>query len=202
MKFDILITASLVLPAILVAQGGGLEPSDILRPLKDSWPTYNGDYTGRRYSALSQIDQSTVKNLTLAWFSKVTAGPGARAIVGGEGSGDFPPGTASFKASALEVDGTLYISTPDNAWAIDARDGRELWHYFWKTRGSTHIANRGLGMWHDFLYMETPDNYLVSLDSKTGKERWHKVIADLAQQYFSTPAPVAIGNPPSRTIRA
>ena len=63
--------ASLLLPVILCAQGEpGLEPSDILKPLKDSWPTYNGDYTGRRYSALTQIDQNTVKNLTLAWFSK------------------------------------------------------------------------------------------------------------------------------------
>ena len=68
---------------------------------------------------------------------------------------------------------------PDNAWAVDARDGRELWHYFWKTKGGTHIGNRGLGMWNNYLYMETPDDYLVSLDAKTGKERWHKEIADL-----------------------
>ena len=92
------------------------------------------------------------------------------------------------------VDGTIYISSPDNAWAIDARDGRELWHYYWKTRGGTHIANRGLGMWNSYLYMETPDNYLVSLDAKTGKERWHKVIADFSLQYFSTTAPVIVGN--------
>ena len=92
------------------------------------------------------------------------------------------------------VDGTLYVTTPDNAWALDARDGRELWHYFWKTRGGTHIANRGLGMWNNYLYMETPDNYLVSLDAKTGKERWHKVIADFNQQYFSTTAPIVVGN--------
>ena len=88
--------------------------------------TYNGDYSGKRYSALTQIDQSTVKNLTLGWFAKVTAGPGTGGgrggfIVGGEGAGNFPPGTASIKASALEVDGTIYVSTPDNAWAIDAR---------------------------------------------------------------------------------
>ena len=70
---------------------------------------------------------------------------------------------------------------PDNAWAVDARDGRELWHYFWKTKGGTHIGNRGLGMWNNYLYMETPDDYLVSLDAKTGKERWHKEIADLSQ---------------------
>ena len=94
----------------------------------------------------------------------------------------------------LSVDGTLYVTAPDNAWALDARDGRELWHYFWKTRGGTHIATRGFGMWNDYLYMETPDNYLVSLEAKTGKERWHKVIADFNQQYFSTMAPVVIGN--------
>ena len=85
----------------------------------------------------------------------------------------------TIKASVLAVDGTLYVTSPDNAWAIDARDGRELWHYFWKTRGGTHIATRGFGMWNDYLYMETPDNYLVSLEAKTGKERWHKVICRL-----------------------
>ena len=77
---------------------------------------------------------------------------------------------------------------------MDARDGRELWHYFWKTKGGTHIANRGMGMWNNYLYLETPDNYLVSLDAKTGKERWHKVIADFNQQYFSTTAPIVVGN--------
>jgi alcohol dehydrogenase (cytochrome c) len=94
----------------------------------------------------------------------------------------------------LEVNGTLYFTMPDNAWAVDARDGHELWHYFWKTKGGTHIGNRGVGMWNDYLYMETPDDYLVSLDAKTGKERWHKVIADLDQGYFSTPAPIVVGN--------
>ena len=84
--------------------------------------------------------------------------------------------------------------TPDNAWALDARDGHELWHYFWKTSGGTHIGNRGLGMYGNWLFMETPDDYLVSLDAKTGKERWHKVIASFEQQYFSTAAPIMIGN--------
>ncbi len=77
---------------------------------------------------------------------------------------------------------------------MDARDGHELWHYFWKTKGGTHIGNRGLGMWGNWLYMETPDDYLVSLDARTGKERWHKEIANFNQQYFSTMAPIVIGN--------
>ena len=122
---------------------------------------------------------------------------GAPTIVGGEGAGEMGGGGfggTNVRSSILEVDGKLYFSTPDNAWAVDARDGHELWHYFWKTKGGTHIGNRGLGMWGNWLYMETPDDYLVCLDARTGKERWHKEMSDFNQQYFSTMAPVAIGN--------
>jgi len=199
-------------PALLLAQSGGLAPVELLKPLKDSWPTYNGDYSGRRYSVLKDVNTSTVKNLSLAWSLHLTAGSGnpgagggffrgrggggaaAPIVVGGEGTGEFAAGGGTVKASLLEVDGILYVTMPDNAWAVDARDGRELWHYFWKTKGGTHIGNRGVGMWHSYLFMETPDDYLVSLDAKTGKERWHKPIADLDQGYFSTPAPVIIKN--------
>jgi alcohol dehydrogenase (cytochrome c) len=174
-------------PASNGPRAGGLDPARILEPLKDSWLTYSGDYSGKRYSALTQINQSNVKTLTLAWASRVTAGMGAPGgggrfgpagpplIVGGEGTGDVPLGPfgggANIRASILQVDGMLYFSTPDNAWAMDARSGQVLWHYFWKTKGGTHIGNRGLAMWRDYLYMETPDNYLVSLEAKTGKER-------------------------------
>ena len=194
-KQQFIVALSLVVaPALLSGQGKGLDPADILKPLKDEWLTYNGDYSGKRYSLLKDVNQQTVKNLTLGWFAKLTPGNGPGVIVGGEGTGDFPPGGGAIKGSALMVDGTIYISTPDNAYAFDARDGRQLWHYWWKTRGSTHIGNRGMGMWHNYLYMETPDDYLVSLDAKTGKERWHVTIADLAQQYFSTPAPIVVGD--------
>jgi alcohol dehydrogenase (cytochrome c) len=33
----------LLLPAILGGQGRGLDPADLLKPLKDTWPTYSGD---------------------------------------------------------------------------------------------------------------------------------------------------------------
>src|SRR2546427_8415402 len=79
--------ALLTAPAILMGQGRGVSPADLLKPLKDSWPTYNGDYTGRRYSALTQIDRSTVKNLTLAWSMRVTAGVGNAGAGGGFGHG-------------------------------------------------------------------------------------------------------------------
>ena len=49
-------------------------------------------------------------------------------------------------------------------------------------------------MYGDWLYFETPDNYLVSLNAKDGTERWHVEIADVKQEYFSTPAPIVIRN--------
>ena len=169
--------------AALCAQG--LDPALLTKPLANDWPTYNGDYSGQRYSRLTQINQAYVKNLTLAWTTRVTSGMGATGgpvgrggfgggpplIVGGEGNAELAAsfgGNTNIRASILMVDGRLYFSTPDNAWAVDARDGRVLWHYFWKTKGGTHIGNRGLGMWGKWLYMETPDDYLVCLDALTG----------------------------------
>ena len=189
-----------------------LDPALLTKPLGDSWPTYSGDYSGKRYSSLTQINQINVKNLTLAWVTQGHVRSGRRRrrpwrVRLWIRRRRRPPSSAAkarpipvagggtnIRASILEVNGILYLSTPDNAWAVDARDGHELWHYFWKTKGGTHIGNRGLGMWGNWLYMETPDDYLVCLDARTGKERWHKEIANFNQQYFSTMAPVVIGN--------
>ena len=63
-------------------------------------------------------------------------------------------GAARFGGGILFVDGMIYASSPDNVWAIDARDGTVLWHYYWKTRGGTSLQTRGLGMWHDNIYFE------------------------------------------------
>ena len=46
----------------------------------------------------------------------------------------------------------------------------------------------------DWLFLETADDYLVSLDARTGKERWHKEIANFPEQYFAEAAPIIIGN--------
>jgi len=188
----------LLLPTLLGAQQ--LEPTELLKKLGTTgdWATYGGDYTGRRYSSLTQLNQTTVKSLTLAWSSKLVAGtqgrrPGPNLIVGGIGTLEANA-LANVKGSPLQVGGIIYVSAPDNAWAMDARDGHEIWHYVWKTRGGTHIGNRGLAMWHNRLYMETPDDVLICIDAKTGKEVWHKDIADFDLQYFSTPAPIVIGN--------
>ena len=196
----ILICVVVIAPAMLGAQAqGGLDPATLLKPLGNTWPTYSGDYTGRRFSPLKQADKNTVKNLTLAWTSRFMAGSptgrGANLIVGGVGTGEFGAGGGvQIKGSVLMVDDFLYVTSPDNVWKLDARDGREIWHYYWKTRGGTHIGNRGVGIWRNYLYFETPDNYLVSLDARTGAERWHVEISDFNQQYFSTMAPIVVDN--------
>ena len=217
LKTFALTTTLILAPVLLTGQGqgqGGLDPAALLKPLAETWPTYSGDYTGRRYSALTQVNQTTVKNLTLAWVGRVTPGapPAAAGAAGagrGGGAGGGAPrinvggvgtidasvgGTANVKGSILMVDDILYVTAPDNVWALDARDGHELWRYVWKTRGGTHIGNRGAALWHNYLFFETPDNYLVSLDARTGEERWHVEIADFEEQYFSTMAPIVVDN--------
>jgi alcohol dehydrogenase (cytochrome c) len=187
-----------LLPVLLAAQS--LEPSEILKALGAgaNWPTYAGDYSGKRYSGLAEIDRSNVNKLVQIWKTTLVAGTkdteaGPNLIVGGVGQLEAGA-LANVKGSILEIDGLLYVATPDNAWALNARDGHQLWHFVWKTRGGTHIGNRGLAMWHDRLYMETPDDFLICLDAKTGHEIWHQEIADFDLQYFSTTAPIVVGN--------
>jgi len=88
----------------------------------------------------------------------------------------------------------LYFATPDHAWAVDARTGREIWHYLWKSTGGNHLANRGVAILGDKLYFETPDDYLICLNVKDGTERWHKQVADLNQFYYGSVAPVIVQN--------
>jgi alcohol dehydrogenase (cytochrome c) len=40
-------------------------PSALAAPTPDSWPMYNGDYSGRRFSELTTLDSRTVASLTL-----------------------------------------------------------------------------------------------------------------------------------------
>src|SRR5437588_12613005 len=83
-----LVVSSLLLAPVVFGQGG-LDPSEILKPLADQWTTYSGDYTGKRYSSLKSINQSTVKNLSLAWVSRFTTacGPTGAGSAGAGGGG-------------------------------------------------------------------------------------------------------------------
>ena len=222
MKNVLIATSLLFAPALAMAQSG-LEPADILKPLADQWTSYSGDLTGKRYSSLKFINTETVKNLSLKWISTgITTGcgptgaapadagaggrgggfgrgglvaPPAPIIVGGLGTGDANNcGPARFGGGILVTDGMIYASSPDNVWAIDARDGTVHWHYYWKTRGGTSLQTRGLGMWHNYLYFELHDDWVVCLDARNGQEIWKKEIASFDQQYFSSNTPMILGN--------
>lgn len=182
-----LITSFLALalaPAGLSSQS--ITSAMLLNPPKDSWPTYNGDYSGQRYSKLNQINSSNVRSLALVWTSHVDFGPESFSQQANEGR--------RIKASPLLVDGVLYFTITDNVWAMDAHTGRQLWHYSWPNNNAIHVANRGVGIYGKWLYFMTPDDYLVSLNTKDGSERWRVQIADVKQDFFSATAPLIIGN--------
>src|SRR3989442_9294455 len=85
----LLLSIAFCLPCVSLA-GQALDPALLTKPATDSWPTYAGDYFQRRYSTLTQIDTTHVRHLSLAWVSRLTAGPR------GGGGGVFrPPATAA-----------------------------------------------------------------------------------------------------------
>jgi alcohol dehydrogenase (cytochrome c) len=157
----------------VVAQGAD-EPT-LLHPPTDSWPGYHGDYSGRRHTSLTQITPQNVKNLTLAWaFQTEQAAP--------------------IKSSPLLVDGILYFTLPENIWALDARSGHQVWHYTHPRSPGEHIGHRGVAMYKQYLFFVTPDAHLVSLNAKDGTVRWNVQIADASKGYWTSMAPLVVGN--------
>jgi len=177
--------ALLVATVVLVAQN--TVGSSLLRqPLADSWPMYNGDYSGRRFSALTSIDMTNVASLTQAWTFRPDAG---NAPAGGGGSAQV-----LIKGTPVVVNGVLYVTIPDHVWAVDARTGREIWHATWPSKGGWHIGNRGVAVLGETVYVETPDCNLVALAAQDGREKWRTSICDLEQFYYASAAPLIVGN--------
>jgi acido-empty-quinoprotein group A len=164
----VLISSGLV---TLRTEAQELDAATLLKPATETWPTYNGDYSGARFSTLSQIDAGNIGSLTLAWA--------------------FHVHDNVLKSTSLEVNGILYFTSPDNVWAVDARYGRQIWHYHRASEGD-HIGNRGVGMYKNWLYFETPDAHLVCLDAKDGSVRWTVELADGKLGYFATMAPLVV----------
>lgn len=159
-----------------------LNPALLLQPPTTTWPTYNGDYSGQRYSTLDQIKASNVQNLSIAWIYHVGGGRGA-------------PVEGGISATPLMVNGVLYFSVPNHVFAVDARTGVQLWRYDWKNEGGlTIVGNRGVGMYGNWLYWMTPDDWLISLDARTGEMRWKEQISNPRGGYFSSVSPIVIKN--------
>src|SRR3984885_5417085 len=168
-----LMMAAIGSPCPMLAQG--VDAQMLLHPPVDSWPSYHGDYSGRRHSSLTQITPQNVKNLSLSWAFQ-TEQP------------------AEIKSSPLLVDAILYFTVPDNIWAIDARSGHQIWHYNPPKDKGDHIGHRGVAMYKGYLYFLSPDAHLVSLNAKNGTVRWDIVVADVAKGYWTTMAPLTVGH--------
>ncbi len=163
----------------------GLDPNTIklFQPLPETWPTYNGDYSGRRFSELKQINASNIDLLKIEWMYRIKGVGPQRGV-----------GDPTIKSTPLLHNGILYFTIPDYIFAVNARTGEHLWQYEFKDEGGHLVGQRGVGMYKDWLYFESPDGWFISLNAKDGKERWRKKIADEKQQYFTTMAPLIVKN--------
>jgi quinoprotein glucose dehydrogenase len=131
------------------------------------WPVYGHDPGGQRHSPLKQIDKSNVSQLKVAWTFH---------------TGDiYQPKhskAASFEATPLYVDGTLYLSTPlGRVMALDPLSGKQRWSFdpkIEKDAGYGDYANRGLSAWKSpagklHVFVATIDARLIVLDASTGE---------------------------------
>jgi len=150
----------------------------LVSPPAADWPSYNGDYTGRRYSALDQITPQNAHRLRAQWVFHST-------------------NSERLEVTPVVVGGVMYITSANNLYALDARTGRVLWSH---TRPSSEGLiddasahhNRGVAVWHTRLFMETDNAHLLCLDARSGQLIWDVTYADTRKNYGATSAPLIV----------
>ncbi|MFN0121522.1 MAG: PQQ-dependent dehydrogenase, methanol/ethanol family [Blastocatellia bacterium] len=159
---------------------GGLAYDRIVNARKEphNWLTYFGDYEGRHYSLLKQINLANAAQLQTAWIFQ-------------------PQGNGGLQATPLVVDGIMYTTAASNyAYALDAATGKTLWTYKYQPKDPKYDVkgqpNRGVAMLDGRLFMCTADAHVVALDAKTGGELWKMELAPASEGYFSYMAPLAL----------
>lgn len=181
----LLVGSTLVLAALAqnVSPNGGalidVKPAQLLsRTLADDWLSYNGDYTGRRFSSLTQITPQNVAHLQAQWvFHSRSAG--------------------ILEVTPVVVNGVMYVTASNDAYALNAQTGEVLWHYSRPVSSglvddaSGHIS-RGVGLFGTRLYMETDNAHLLCLDARSGHLIWDVAYADWNKNYGATSAPLIV----------
>src|SRR5579883_2192451 len=156
-----------------------VQPSLLLvSPPGENWPSYNGDYTGRRYSRLAQINVKNVRRLSAQWVF-------------------HSRNSNLLETTPVVINGVMFVTSANDAFALDARTGREIWHYSRPiTEGLIDDAsahhNRGVAVWHSRVYMETDNAHLLCLDARSGHLIWDVAYADTHKNYGATSAPLIV----------
>jgi alcohol dehydrogenase (cytochrome c) len=166
------------LPAAESPAVGGFEA--VLHPKSGDWPTYHGQLGGNRHSPLKEIDATNVAQLAPRWIFTI---PNARRL----------------EVTPVVVDGIMYVTAANEAYALDARTGRQIWHYARPlTKGLVGDAagaiNRGVAILGSRLFMVTDHAHLIALDRFVGQLLWDTEMADYRQHYGATSAPLVVND--------
>jgi len=152
---------------------------DLVAPLPgENWVSYNGDYSGRRYSRLSEINVNNVGRLRADWIFHAH-------------------NSDRMEVTPVVVNGMMFVTSANDVFALDAQTGRMVWHYARPiTEGliddaSGHIS-RGVGVWHDRVYRETDNAHLLCLDARSGNLLWDVAYADWNRNYGATSVPLVV----------
>ncbi len=150
-------------------------------PQPGDWPTYYGDLSGNRYSTLDQIDTRNVDKLQLQWIYPIQYQP--------------------LETTPLVVDGVMYVTGPNQVFALDGRSGREIWRYVRPRTPAGTIAgdaalgvNRGVALSGDRVLFATDDAHMLCLNRLTGALLWDVYIPETPQHYGATSAPLVVGD--------
>ena len=133
----------------------GTRFADIARPKAGEWPTYHGQLSGNRHSPLDQINRRTWR--------------GSRR----SGRFRFPAARGALQVTPVVVGGLMYVTAVNAVWALDARTGRQVWHYSRpRTPGlvgdPASGINRGVAVLGDRVFLQTDHAHLIALHRMTG----------------------------------
>jgi len=157
---------------------GAVTFAQIADPKPGDWPTYHGVLTGNRHSALNQINTSNAGNLAARWSFAIG-------------------GSRRLENTPIVVDGVMYVTAVNEAHALDARTGREIWQFSRpRSKGLSGDAaggiNRGVAILGDRVFMVTDNAHLLALHRLSGSLLWEVEMADSRQNYGSTSAPLVV----------
>ena len=149
-------------------------------PQPGDWRTYNGSDSANRYSPLKQITASNVSSLHLKWV--------------------FPIQYFGLEVTPLAANGVLYVTGPNQVFALDALTGNPLWHYSRPPSagmvGDARLGtNRGVALLRDKVFFVTDNAHLLALDHATGRLLWETPMAPASDErhyYGGTMAPLIV----------